>query len=240
MVYELSEGDLTGVQGATKIVETARKLGIKGPLDAVPAICLGSSDVSIYEMVGAYSAFVNSGYWTEPIFITKIEDKQGKVLHEFIPKTEQALTQEAAYKMVYMLMGGLQERGGTSLGLNRYDFIKGNQVGGKTGTTSNNSDAWYMGITKDLVTGVWSGGDDRSIHFRRTAYGQGARQAMPAYAYYMESVYKDKGLGYEKGNFPKPESIKRNEFDCSKYMNNGGATDVDNGDIFIRTEPEFP
>ncbi|MFT5918184.1 MAG: penicillin-binding protein 1A [Flammeovirgaceae bacterium] len=214
MIYRLSGGDNTGVIGAEKVVKTARNLGIKAKLDAVPAIALGSNDVSIYELVGAYSAFVNNGVWTEPIFITKIEDKNGKVLHEFVPQKKEAMREETAYKMVYMLMGGLRESGGTSLGLGRYDFIKDNDIGGKTGTTSNNSDAWYMGISKDLVTGVWSGGDDRSIHFRSTRNGQGARQAMPAYAYFMESIYKDNEIGMEKGRFPRPQSIKSNEFDC--------------------------
>lgn len=217
MIGFLSGNDNSGETGARKVSSfLTERLGIKGPIAAVPSICLGSSDVSVYEMVGAYSSFVNQGVWIKPIFITRIEDKNGKVLHEFVPKKIQALNENVAYTMVHMLKGGLQEPGGTSMRLHQYEFTKGNAVGGKTGTTSNNSDAWYMGITKDLVSGIWTGGDDRSIHFRSTYYGQGARQAMPAYAMFMEKVFADETLGYEKGAFPMPEGMNNSYFDCSQ------------------------
>lgn len=234
MIGYLSGDDPSGNTGAAKVAQLlTERLGVSGPIAAVPSICLGSSDVSVYEMVGAYSAFVNQGVWIEPIFITKIEDKNGKVIHEFVPKKIQALNERVAYTMVHMLKGGIQESGGTSLGLHRYEFPKGNEVGGKTGTTSNNSDAWYMGITKDLVAGIWSGGDDRSIHFRSTYYGQGARQAMPAYAMFMDKVFKDDSLGYTKGAFPVPEGMSREAFDCNRRTSNLEVADSTNNNVYV-------
>ena len=244
MIEELSGGSDTGLEGAEKVANLLNhKLGVEAELAAVPSICLGSSDVSVYEMVGAYGAFVNSGVWTEPIYVTRIEDKNGKVIQDFRAKTIEAMSPETAYNMVYMLRGGMEERGGTSLGLNRYKFVKPDkegyrlEVGGKTGTTSNNSDAWYMGVTPHLVTGVWSGGDDRSIHFRYTRDGQGARQAMPAYALFMDKVYADKELGLENIKFTKPKNIDKNYFNCSQF--NGGINSNDSLNN-IMTMPEDP
>ena len=241
MIGFLSGNDTSGETGARKVASFLKdRLGVQGDIAAVPSICLGSSDISVYEIVGAYSAFVNQGVWIEPIFITRIEDKNGKILHEFVPKKIQALNEKVAYTMVHMLKGGLEEPGGTSMRLHQYDFTKGNAVGGKTGTTSNNSDAWYIGLTKDLVTGIWSGGDNRSIHFRSTYYGQGARQAMPAYAIFMEKVFADESLGYEKGPFPMPESLSQSYFDCSQrnMTNNSDSTQQD---IYIPSteHPDF-
>lgn len=206
------------------------KYGKKERIERVPSLCLGTSDVSVFEMVAAYTVFPNQGVWTEPIYITKIEDKEGKVLETFVPHTIEALKEEEAYTMTYMLRGSNEETGGTSIGLRTraiyedrqgYDFIRGREVGGKTGTTSNYSDAWFIGITKNLVTGIWSGGEETSIHFRSLKYGQGGRQAMPAFAKYMEKVYADDELPYylekdENGEFIKPNKPMP-EFDCWKY-----------------------
>ncbi len=200
------------------VIQYARKMGITSPLDSVPALCLGVSDVSVYDLVGAYATFVNRGVWTEPIFITHIEDKNGKVIYRQVPKNREVLSEEAAYIMTYMLRGALEERNGTALGLWRNEFKKDNHVGGKTGTTSNYSDAWFMGITKELVTGLWVGAEDRSVHFRSITYGQGGRQAMPAFANYTEKVYADESLGYTKGVFPAPSTGLSIELDCSKYL----------------------
>ncbi|MCS7004345.1 MAG: transglycosylase domain-containing protein [Cytophagales bacterium] len=217
LIKELSEGQADGTKGAKIVADFAQnKLGIKSKLDPIPSICLGSSDVSVYELTGAYAAFVNHGIWTEPIFITKIEDRHGKILQQFVPKTIEAMSEEIAYTMVYMLRGTTEEKNGTAQSLWQYKFKQGNEVAGKTGTTSNYSDAWFIGMTKDLCTGVWTGGDDRSIHFRSVQYGQGARQAMPAFAYFMEKVYEDSTLGYQKGAFPRPKTY-RIELDCSEY-----------------------
>lgn len=194
----------------------------KKPLRAVPALALGTEDVSLFEMVAAYGTFISQGVWNEPMFILRIEDKHGRVLKTFTPKHSfEALTPKTAWTMTYMLRGSNEESNGTSLGLNRYKFKQGNQVGGKTGTTSNYSDAWFMGLTKDLVAGVWVGGEDRSVHFRSIRYGQGSKQAMPAYAYFMEKVYADPELSqrYKKGAFEKPTDLPMDydSLGCSEY-----------------------
>ncbi len=223
LIKALSQGSEDGLKGAAIVAEYARnKFGISTPLDPVPAISLGTSDVLLLDMVAAYGTFVNGGTWTEPIYLLKIEDRYGKELARFTPRTVEALSEETAYVMTYMLRGATEERGGTALGLHRYNFMKSEngvrqEVGGKTGTTSNYSDAWFIGITKDLVAGVWSGAYDRSVHFRSIQDGQGARQAMPAFAIFMEKVYADKRLGYTKGPFPKPAGGFNMELDCDKY-----------------------
>ncbi len=207
------------------VVQYARKMGITSPLDSVPALSLGVSDVSVYDLVGAYGTFVNRGVWTEPIFITHIEDKNGKVIYRQVPKNREVLDEETAYIMTYMLRGTLEEKNGTAMRLWQNDFKKANEVGGKTGTTSNYSDAWFMGITKELVSGVWVGAEDRSVHFRSIRYGQGSHQAMPIFAHYTEKVYADEDLGYTKGPFPEPSTGLSIELDCSKYQKQTAVSD---------------
>ena len=201
--------------GPHAVVDLARKMGITSTLSAVPSICLGTFDLSVYEMVGAYSTFANKGIWTEPIIITRIEDKNGVVLEEFSPKNNEAMSAQTADIIVRMLQGvvdGVEspedgKKKGTGVRLRfRYHFE--NEIGGKTGTTQNNSDGWFMGITPNLVTGVWSGNEDRSIRFRDTYYGQGANMALPVWAEYMQRVYADTlDLG-----------IYQEEFDISKSI----------------------
>ncbi len=199
---------LTELIGWTTVAHYARRMGITSKLEEVPSIALGSSNVSLYEMVGAYGTFLNEGVWTEPMFITRIEDKNGKVIHRFIPKRFAALKPESAFLMTYMLQGSLQEPMGTSGFLYGYPkLFGGNEIGGKTGTSTSNADGWYFGITKDLVTGVWVGGDDRSIHFRNGSIGEGGRTALPIFATFMEKVYSNPELGITKGAFAKP-SVK--------------------------------
>lgn len=202
--------------GPENVVRYARKLGIESPLDAVPSLALGTSDVSIYELVGAYSTFVNQGVYTKPYFITRIEDKYGNVLQEFPPATKEALSEETAYTMIYMLRGATEERHGTALGLSP-EVRHENEVGAKTGTTQNASDGWFIGLTKDLVAGAWVGGDDRSIHFRSSYYGQGAKTAMPIWDLFMQKVYADEDLGYEKGPFPRPTKPLPVKLNCDEY-----------------------
>ena len=196
--------------GPEEVIKYARRLGITSYLKPVPSLALGSSDVSVYEMTGAYAAFVNSGVWIEPYFVSRIEDRNGNVLHEFLPKTKDALSEELAYVMVHMLKGGTEERGGTSQALFRYNIFNGNEVGGKTGTTSNHSDGWFMGITKEHVAGVWVGAEDRSIHFRTSQLGEGAHVALPIFGLYMEKVYADTSLGIKKGYFKRPKKLSIN------------------------------
>ncbi|HMP98478.1 MAG TPA: transglycosylase domain-containing protein [Cyclobacteriaceae bacterium] len=203
--------------GEKNVVEFAHRVGIESFLDPVPSLCLGTSDVSIYELVGAYSTFVNSGIYTQPYYISRIEDKYGNVLVNFVPKTRQAISEQTAYKMIYMLQGGVEEEGGTSRGLNMELKID-NEIGGKTGTTNNASDGWYVGVTKNLVTGIWVGGDEKFIHFREWVMGQGGRTARPIWEIYMKKVYEDKDLGYTKGQFRRPTSGIDVSLDCSKYI----------------------
>lgn len=212
--------------GPATVVDYARRLGIESPLEAVPALSLGTSDVSIYELVGAYGTFVNEGIYTKPYFITRIEDKNGNVLQEFPPRTREALSEETAYLMVHMLKGTTEwygenhEHFGTAVGLARYGLLsEDNEIGGKTGTTANYSDGWFIGVTKDLVAGVWVGGDDRSIHFRTLALGQGGRMAMPIYGTFMAKVYNDPNLDITKGPFKRPSRGLSTEIDCDRYKN---------------------
>ena len=202
--------------GPENVVNFAKSAGITSPLDAVPALCLGVSDVSLYEMVGAYSTFVNSGIHTEPFYITRIEDKNGNVIQNFVPKTRQAISEQTAYKMIYMLMGGVEEEGGTSRGLT-YNLKVDNEIGGKTGTTNNASDGWYMGVTHDLVSGAWVGGDERTIHYREWSLGQGGKTARPIWAAYMNKIYADTELEYKKGQFRRPSTGMDISLDCKAY-----------------------
>jgi penicillin-binding protein 1A len=194
--------------GPERVVEYAKRLGIDSPLDPVPALCLGASDVSVFELVSAYSTFVAGGTWTKPYYITRIADKNGNMLATFNPEKKEVISEETAYMMVHMLMGATRERNGTALGLHRLGrTLQGNEVGGKTGTTSNYSDGWFIGITKQLVTGIWVGGEDRSIHFRSFHLGQGSKMALPIWSYYMDKVYDDPVLGITKGPFKRPQNL---------------------------------
>lgn len=209
------------------VIEYARKMGIKSPLDEVNSLGLGTSDVSLYDLVAAYGIFLNEGMYREPILLFKIEDSKGRILAEFTAKEHLAIKPESAYLMQYMLRGNVEESGGTGRRLYNYNalFKNGGQVAGKTGTTSNNSDAWYVGFTKDLVCGVWVGGDDRSIHFRGSM-GEGSKSALPVFGIFMNSVYTDKKLGYIAGPFPKPGiKIEKDYLSCYSYE--GESIEID-------------
>ena len=201
------------------VVDYAKKLGIKSKLDPVPAVCLGAGgDVSLFDLVGSYSTFINKGIWTEPFFISRIEDKYGNLIQKFVPTKNEALSEETAFLMLHMLKGSKEEEGGTARGLNP-ELTINNDVGAKTGTTQNASDGWFIGVTHNLVSGAWVGGDDRSIHFKDWAYGQGARTAMPIWQQYMLSVYNDSTTNINKGKFDKPSKKISIEIDCSVYNN---------------------
>lgn len=203
------------------VTEYARKMGITSKLEQDLTLGLGTSDVSLYELVAAYGIFLNEGDYREPILVYKIEDSKGKVLAEFTAETKQAIKPESAFLMQYMLRGNVEEPGGTGRRMYNYNalFRNGGQVAGKTGTTSNNSDAWYVGFTKDLVCGVWVGGDDRSIHFRG-GLGEGSKSALPIFGLFMDDVYSDKKLGYVAGPFAKPTiKIEKDYQSCYSYEN---------------------
>ncbi len=205
--------------GPENVVTKARSLGIESDLAPVLSLALGVSDVSVYELVGAYSAFANNGIWTKPFYITRIEDKNGEILQQYVPQQKQALSPEDAYLMLHMLKGTLEEEGGTARKLDyQYNLLKnGNEIGAKTGTTQNYSDGWFMGVTKDLVAGVWVGGDDRAIHFPSIRYGQGAYMALPIWANFMSNIYDDDSLGYSMQPFKKPRNPLSVTLDCGQY-----------------------
>jgi penicillin-binding protein 1A len=221
------------------IVQYAKYLGLASGLEPVPSIGFGSSEVSVYEMAGAYGTFVNNGYRTEPIYITRIEDKNGNVLYENVPRSVQALSEETAYLMVQMLRQVADVKGGSAYYGLRFRHHLKNEIGAKTGTTQNYSDAWFMGITPDLVCGMWVGGEDRSIHFRSANYGQGNKLAMPIYGIFLNKVYGDKSLDVSKAPFPKPEQPLSVELDCSKYNNSVFSDSVSQDQILqIPATPE--
>jgi penicillin-binding protein 1A len=201
--------------GPQAVVDLARKLGIESDLEAVPSLCLGTADISVFEMVGANSTFANQGVWVEPTFITRIEDKNGNVLEDFIPRRVEAISKETAYLTLNLMKGVVDH--GTGLRL-RFRYGLTAPIAGKTGTTQNNSDGWFMGITPDLVSGVWVGCEDRSAHFRSTDLGQGASMALPIWGLYMKKVYADKSLKVTQNDFEKPEGLDlKIELDCTKY-----------------------
>lgn len=204
------------------VIDMARALGIESRLPAVYSLALGVADVSLYEMLGAYSTFANKGYHIKPYYISRIEDKNGNVIQQFVPEEKEAINEETAYVMLHMLKGTVEE--GSARGL-EYSLKLNNEIGAKTGTTQNASDGWFMGITKDLAAGAWVGGDDRSIRFRDWPMGQGARTAMPIWEKFMLKVYADKSLGYTKGPFERPSKALSVELDCTKYDQNLNPSD---------------
>ena len=187
--------------GPEAVIGMARRLGVESPIEPVPAICLGVCDLKLIEMVGALSTFANQGVYIKPMFITRIEDKNGNVVARFTPEESEAMSEVTAYKMVELMKGVVESGTGRRL---RSLYGLNYPIAGKTGTTQKNSDGWFMGITPDLTTGVWVGADDRSVHFRSTRLGQGSHTALPIWAIYMKKVYNDKSLNISKDNFPKP------------------------------------
>jgi len=210
-------------QAAIKI---ARSMGIVSPIDPYPSLCVGIPEVTLYEMVGAYTSFADKGVFTKPIFVTRIEDKDGNVIASFKAHKKEAISEQTAYLMIEMMRGVV--RFGTSVRL-RYKYGLTNDIAGKTGTTNNNSDGWFIGITPKLIAGAWVGGEVRSIHFNSTNLGGGHSMALPIYALFMQKVYADSTLGYSKEDiFEKPEYMNV-ETDCVKYEAEQGNDNVDYG-----------
>ncbi|CAI8325306.1 MAG: Penicillin-binding protein 1A [uncultured Bacteroidota bacterium] len=207
--------------GPRPVINLARKMGITSNLPAVPSIALGTPDISLFEMVGAYSTFANQGIYVKPVVITRIEDKNGRALYEVVPETQDVLSQEAAYVTVNLLQGVTKAGSGARLrhaGLEKtsyvyekvitgYPYVFENPIAGKTGTTQNQSDGWFMGMVPNLATGVWVGGEDRAVHFKDIAFGQGATMALPIWAVYMKSLYENADLGISVEDFTAPEVL---------------------------------
>lgn len=206
--------------GIHNIATTARRMGIRTQLEETPALSLGASDVSLLELVSAYGTVINDGEAIRPMLVTRIEDKNGHVIYEEEPEKTQAIPYASAYLMQQMLRGGLTCPRGTSQALWRFRiFDKGTEFGGKTGTSSNHSDAWFVGVSPNLVGGAWVGGEYRSIHFRTGELGQGSRTALPVFGYFMEKVLADSKLAplYAK-KFPQPKEKLDRSWDCNDYF----------------------
>ncbi|MBQ6236872.1 MAG: transglycosylase domain-containing protein [Bacteroidales bacterium] len=192
-----------GANGPNMVINIARKMGVTSPIDPVPAICVGAAEITVYEMAGAMATFANQGEYVQPIFITRIEDNKGKVLETFTPERREAISPRIAWMMIQMMKGVVDS--GTGARLRGSQFKLSYPMAGKTGTTQNNSDCWFVGITPKMTTVVWTGGELRSIHFRSMEFGQGARQALPIFGHYMRSVYDDGVLNFYRGDFTKPD-----------------------------------
>ena len=230
--------------GPQPVIDLAEKLGVTANVLPVPSIALGTPDLSVYEMVAAYSAFANKGVYTKPVMVTGIEDKNGTVLYQFTPKTRDVLSEEAAYVTVKLMEGVTQYGSGVRLRtsgaqdyrkeykeiITGYPYAFTNPIAGKTGTTQNQSDGWFMGMVPNLVTGVWVGAEDRAAHFKTITYGQGASMALPIWGIYMKSCYEDTELNISKGDFEEPLELSIN-VDCTKasgdVINNGKTGEIE-------------
>jgi penicillin-binding protein 1A len=258
-----SDGDYSGVQtlkealasstntitarlmneiGPQPVVEMAKKLGVEEDILPVPAIALGTPDISIYEMVAAYSTFANKGVYNKPVMVTRIEDKNGTILFQFTPESKDVLSEEVAYVTVNLMEGVTQAGSGKRLRHNTlgdvavykeiitgYPYELTNPIAGKTGTTQNQSDGWFMGMVPNLVTGVWVGAEDRAAHFRRIEYGQGASMALPIWGLYMKACYGDETLNVSKDDFEEPLNLSIN-VDCDVVSEDDESQDKNKKD----------
>ena len=218
--------------GPRPVANLARNLGVSSNIPNVPAIALGTPDLSVYEMVGAYGAFANKGIYVKPIMVTKIEDKNGTIVYQSKPETRDVLSEESSYVTLKLLEGVTKFGSGARLRhdipedernyvyknvVTGYPYKFDNAIAGKTGTTQNQSDGWFIGMVPNLVTGVWVGGEDRSVHFKEIAYGQGATMSLPIWGLFMKKCYEDEELQVSKEDFEEPEVLSI-ELDCSKVL----------------------
>jgi penicillin-binding protein 1A len=228
---------LTQKIGWRKVIEYAQMMGIKSDLADVPSICLGSSDVTLEEMVNAYCTFVNGGSLVEPVLVTRIEDQNGKVLYEALPAKKQVLNPQTAFLMSVLLRSGLTEPGGTTQGLWEYDIFRfGTEFGGKTGTSSDYTDGWFVGVTPGLVAGCWVGNDDRSIHFRTSHLGEGLRTAQPIYGKFMANLLKDESLQEYRQKFSKPDIKIDKPYGCQTPWPKADSLATDADSTAVETE----
>ena len=198
--------------GPRKVIKLARKMGITSYLPAVPSLCLGTAEISLFEMTGAYSTFANSGIYMEPYFVSRIEDKNGVVIETFTNSPKEILSEDKNIVMVKLLQGVINRGSGSRL---RWKYKMNNEIAGKTGTTQNHSDGWFIGFVPDLVTGVWTGADNRAVRFRDLKLGQGAQMALPIWGEYMNSLYSDSLIDLNKARFEIPKNSNNITLDCS-------------------------
>lgn len=228
--------------GPQAVLDRAASMGIDvSNMTAQPALALGTEDVSLYEMVAAYGVFANGGIYNEPVLVTSIEDKNGTVLYQYVPDSKDVMNPEVAYTTVKLMEGVVKSGSGARLRdawrgnqryaniLTDYPYKLENMIAGKTGTTQNQSDGWFMGMVPNLVTGVWVGGEDRSVHFPTITYGQGASMALPIWGSYMKGVYANENIGVSNKNFPRPTNLSI-ETDCSSYNDENGEEEEDESD----------
>ena len=225
--------------GPKPVADLARNLGVSSRIPDVPAIALGTPDLSVYEMVGAYGAFANKGIYVKPIMVTKIEDKNGTIIFQSKPETKDVLSEESSYVTLKLLEGVTKFGSGARLRhdipedernyvyknvVTGYPYKFQNAIAGKTGTTQNQSDGWFIGMVPNLVTGVWVGGEDRSVHFKEIAYGQGATMSLPIWGLFMNKCYENEELQVSKEDFEEPEILSI-ELDCSKILPDESESD---------------
>ena len=216
--------------GPRTVANMAKNMGITADIPEVPSIALGTPDVNVYEMVGAFGTFANEGVYVKPVLVTRIEDKNGTVLYEYVPETKDVLSKDVAYATVDLLRGVVEGGSGSRLRnsynkdnqmykeiITGYPYNLNNPIAGKTGTTQNNSDGWFMGMVPNLVTGVWVGGEERATHFKNILYGQGASMALPIWGLYMVKNYENKDIGVSDGEFKIPENMSIN-LDCAQFQ----------------------
>ncbi len=211
------------------VIQLVRRMGVTSPIDPQPALALGTPDLSVYEMVGAMATYANKGVYIEPSLVTHIVDQNGNLIEAFIPEQQEAMSEETAFLTLELMKGVVESGTGIRLRF-RYGFD--HPIAGKTGTTQNNSDGWFVGITPDLAAGVWVGAEDRGIRFRSLTLGQGANTSLPIWALFMQRVYADPTLNISKGDFERPSRPITVEFDCDKYEQRQTPRDYFRQDIF--------
>jgi penicillin-binding protein 1A len=221
--------------GIERIARTAHDMGITSELTPTPALALGASDVTLLELVNSYATVANDGMRHQPILVTKILDREGNEIYKAPTEQRQAIPYRSAFLMQQMLMGGMREPGGTSMSL--WGYVSGfpdTDFGGKTGTSNNHSDAWFMGVSPNLVVGAWVGGEYRSIHFRTGALGQGSRTALPICGYFLQSVLSDPAFKKYHGKFAAArDGISASLYNCQGYyqVNDSDSLSLDSLNI---------
>ncbi|MDD4419894.1 MAG: transglycosylase domain-containing protein, partial [Bacteroides graminisolvens] len=234
---------LTQEVGVEEVIKTAHAMGIKTPLNNIPSVGLGSSDVSLLELVNSYCTVVNDGKTHDPVLVTRIEDHDGNLLYQHKQVDKQAISYETAFLMTQLLRAGLTEYNATSQNLWTYDIFRQNtEFGGKTGTSSNHSDAWFVGVSPNLVGGAWVGGEHRSIHFRTGKLGEGSKTALPIFGLFMEKVLADNNLEKYRAKFPKPTKPINKQYECMSVRpaENDSIDFLNSDSLFIEDEePEY-
>ena len=225
--------------GIKRIIETAHKMGVDSKLDDTPSLALGSSDMNLLELADSYCTVADNGRHHAPVLVTRIVDRDGKEVYRAPEDAEQVIPYKSAFFMQQLLKGGMMEPGGTSQSLWGYvGQFKDTEFGGKTGTSNNHSDAWFVGVSPKLVVGAWVGGEYRSIHFRTGALGQGSRTALPICGYFLQSVLADPAFAHYRGKFDKPKDsdITSDMYTCASYYPSAKNDTLDNDSTLVIEE----